>query len=173
MSLVEQELLTLPEHLRSSQVFSGVRVTRSLDLCVCFVDCCLSICTFFSFGHCVVCSSSIYGFWLPLWYLQTLLKDNGKFAHFLFRTYTVNLYSLNTSFRCFHWYLQTTKVSAPRKTKDITSNFKIDEIESQRISYFPLTHDKPTPTTISETSVCHDYVSTFKSGCVKGTVHSS
>jgi len=25
-------------------------------------------CTF-SFGHCVVCSSSIYGFWLPLWYL--------------------------------------------------------------------------------------------------------
>jgi hypothetical protein len=26
-----------------------------------------------SFGHCVVCSS-IYGFWLPLWYLQTLLK---------------------------------------------------------------------------------------------------
>jgi hypothetical protein len=24
-------------------------------------------------GHCVVCSSSIYGFWLPLWYLQTLL----------------------------------------------------------------------------------------------------
>ena len=25
------------------------------------------------FGHCVVCSSSIYGFWLPLWYLQTLL----------------------------------------------------------------------------------------------------
>ena len=27
----------------------------------------------FSFGHCVVCSSSIYGFWLPLWYLQTLL----------------------------------------------------------------------------------------------------
>jgi hypothetical protein len=32
----------------------------------------LSFCTF-SFGHCVVCSSSIHGFWLPLWYLQTLL----------------------------------------------------------------------------------------------------
>jgi len=28
----------------------------------------------FLFGHCVVCSSSIYGFWLPLWYLQTLLN---------------------------------------------------------------------------------------------------
>ena len=52
-------------------VFSGVRVTRSLVLYVCFVDHCLSLCTF-SFGHCVVCSSSIYGFWFPLWYLQTL-----------------------------------------------------------------------------------------------------
>jgi hypothetical protein len=70
--LVEQELLTLPEHLSSPPVFSGVRVTRSLVLYVCFVDRCLSFCTF-SFGHCVVCSSSIYGFWLPLWYLQTLL----------------------------------------------------------------------------------------------------
>jgi amino acid permease len=26
----------------------------------------------FSFGHCAVCSSSICGFWLPIWYLQTL-----------------------------------------------------------------------------------------------------
>jgi hypothetical protein len=26
----------------------------------------------FSFGHCVVCSS-IYGFWLPIWYLQARL----------------------------------------------------------------------------------------------------
>ena len=44
--------------------FSGVRVSQSLALCVCFVDRCLSFCPF-SFGHCVVCSSSIYGFWLP------------------------------------------------------------------------------------------------------------
>jgi hypothetical protein len=27
----------------------------------------------FSFGHCVVCPSSIYGFWLPLWHLQSFL----------------------------------------------------------------------------------------------------
>jgi hypothetical protein len=65
--LVEQELLTLPEYLSSPPVFSGVRVTRSLVLYVCFVDRCLSFCTF-SFGHCVVSSSSIYGFWLPLWF---------------------------------------------------------------------------------------------------------
>jgi hypothetical protein len=74
VSLVEQELLTLPEHLSSPPVFSEVRDTRYLVLYVCFVDHCLSFCTF-SFGHCVVCSSSIYGFWLPLWYLQTLLME--------------------------------------------------------------------------------------------------
>ena len=44
--------------------FRGVRVTWSLVLYVCFVDRCLCFCPF-SFGHCVVCPSSIYGFWLP------------------------------------------------------------------------------------------------------------
>ena len=81
---VEQELLTLPEHLSLPPVFSGVRFTRSLVLYICFVDRCLSFCTF-SFGHCVVCSSSIYGFWLPRWYLQTLLTSNdksGQLCHF-------------------------------------------------------------------------------------------
>jgi hypothetical protein len=58
---VEQELSNLPEHLSSSPVFSGVRVTRFLVLYACFVDRCLSFCTF-SFNHCVVCSSLIYGF---------------------------------------------------------------------------------------------------------------
>jgi hypothetical protein len=66
--LVEQELLTLPEHLSSLPVFGEVRVTRSLVLRECFVERCLSLCTS-SFGHCVVCSSSIYEFW----YHQTLL----------------------------------------------------------------------------------------------------
>ena len=61
--LVEQKLFTLPGHLSSPPVFSGVRVTQSLVLCVCFVDRCLSVCTFFSFGHCVVWPSSIYGFY--------------------------------------------------------------------------------------------------------------
>ena len=51
-----------PEHLSSPPpVFIGVRVTQFLVLYVCFVDRCLSFGTF-SFGHCVVCSSLIYGF---------------------------------------------------------------------------------------------------------------
>ena len=52
VSLVEQELPTLPGHLSSPPVFSVVRVTRSLVLCVCFVNICLSFCTF-SFDNCV------------------------------------------------------------------------------------------------------------------------
>ena len=45
MPLMEQELPTLPEHLSSPPVFSGVRVTRSFVLCVCSLSfwplCCL------------------------------------------------------------------------------------------------------------------------------------
>jgi hypothetical protein len=61
--------------------FTGVHVTRSLVLYVCFVDHYLSFCTF-SFDHCVVCSSSICGFWLPLWYLQSLLNVLHLWVHY-------------------------------------------------------------------------------------------
>jgi hypothetical protein len=71
--LVERDLPTLPEHLSSPPNFSRVRVTRSLVLCVCFVYRSLSFSTLPS-GHCVVCSFSIYGFVLPLWYHQALLS---------------------------------------------------------------------------------------------------
>ena len=42
------------------------------------------VCTFSRYSivycHCVVCPSSIYGFWLPLWYLQTLLILTARFC---------------------------------------------------------------------------------------------
>jgi hypothetical protein len=76
--LVEQELLTLPEHLSSSSVFSGGRVTRSLVLYACFVDRCLSFCTF-------VCSSSIYEFWLPL-----LVSSNSSYIVVKLFIWTIN-----------------------------------------------------------------------------------
>ena len=54
--------------------FSKIEILKSkFNKRVCFVDRCLSFCTF-SFGHCVVYSFSTYGFWLPIWYLQTLLN---------------------------------------------------------------------------------------------------
>ena len=52
--------------------FSGIHIFRSLALYICFADRCWSFCPF-SFGPCVVCPSSIYGFRLPLLYLQTFL----------------------------------------------------------------------------------------------------
>jgi hypothetical protein len=68
----------------SPPVFSGVRVTRSLALYVCFVDLCLSSCTF-SCGHCVVCSSLIFRFRLPF----------GIFK--LFMTFIMKSYSNRTT----------------------------------------------------------------------------
>jgi hypothetical protein len=43
------------------------------------VDRYLSFCSFFSFGHCVVCPSWTYGLRLSLWYLQTLIKIIRQF----------------------------------------------------------------------------------------------
>jgi hypothetical protein len=83
--LVVQEFRIFPEHLSSPLVFSGVRVMcigfRSLFVplsiffwplyCLSFFDLRILITPLVSFGHCVVCPSSIYAFWLPLWYLQS------------------------------------------------------------------------------------------------------
>ena len=77
------------------------RLSLSLAFCVLFCRslffvllyfffwplCCLFFCllaivlsVLLSFGHCVVCSSSIYGFWLPHWFLQTFLTRNAQCA---------------------------------------------------------------------------------------------
>jgi hypothetical protein len=73
--------------------FGGVRVVRSLVFCAMFCRwlfvlfplffwplCCLSffylrplVTPLVSIDHCVACPSSIYGFWLPLWYLLTIV----------------------------------------------------------------------------------------------------
>ena len=50
--LVEQELLTLTEHLSSPSVFSGVRVTRSLVLYVYFINRCIVLLSFFFLPLC-------------------------------------------------------------------------------------------------------------------------
>ena len=61
----------------------GSRYSIFSYIYICFVDGCLTFCSF-SFGQfCVVCFSSIYGFWLPLWYLQTRL------AYFLLSLYSM------------------------------------------------------------------------------------
>ena len=57
---VEQDLLTIFEHLRSSPVFGGVHVARSLVVYVCFVYYLLSVWLFLCFSHCVVSLFSTY-----------------------------------------------------------------------------------------------------------------
>ena len=73
LSLVEQELLTFPDHLSSSQVFSGVRVARSLVLCVMF---CRSLFVLLSLFFCLLCYLSF----LDLWILITpLVSSNSSY----------------------------------------------------------------------------------------------
>ena len=57
------------ETLEFTSALSGVRFARSFVFCV-LLDRCLSVCPF-SFGHCVVCLSSISGF---LYYLVGISK---------------------------------------------------------------------------------------------------
>jgi len=52
--------------------FNGVRVAQSVVFCG--VMFCRSLFVLFSSDHCIVCPSSNYGFWLPLWYLQASFK---------------------------------------------------------------------------------------------------
>jgi hypothetical protein len=73
LPLVEQELLTFPDHLSSSQVFSGVRVARSLVLCVMF---CRSLFVLLSLFFCLLCYLSF----LDLWILITpLVSSNSSY----------------------------------------------------------------------------------------------
>jgi len=51
-SVIFNKLNTMPNNLSHSDTFSGVLVTRSLVLCVCFVDRCLSFCVFFFWPLC-------------------------------------------------------------------------------------------------------------------------
>ena len=98
--------------------FSGVRVTRSLVVYVCFADRCLSFCTF-SFGHCIVCSSSIYGFWLPFWYLQTL-PHLWIYAEMLFTDMNCVTFGLTIG-KC-DWHL-TCNVSSECSVPHFTDTF--------------------------------------------------
>ena len=66
MSRVEQELINSSRAHEFIIGFSGVLVARSF---------CRSLFVLLSFFicHCIVCPSSIWGFWLPFWHLQTFL----------------------------------------------------------------------------------------------------
>jgi hypothetical protein len=75
MQLVEQELLTLPEHMSPSSVFSGVRVTRSLVF------------------MCMFCRSLFVLLYFFFWPLCWFTDSDYPFGIFiLFLTFTEYLY---------------------------------------------------------------------------------
>ena len=86
VSLVKQELPTLPEHLSSTSVFSRVRVTRSLVFCVMFCRSLFVLLSFFVWPLCCL-SFDVQILITSLWYLQTLLYEclfwNSFFCFFV------------------------------------------------------------------------------------------
>ena len=96
MKLMEQELLTLPEHLSSPPVFIRVRVTLSLVLCAMFCRLLFVLYSFFIWSLRCLSFSLNYGFWLPLWYLQTLLSLIKAIDEYLSRFNAHPTRSVNT-----------------------------------------------------------------------------
>ena len=66
--------VTLHGKLSSPTVSCGVLVAQSLVFGVVFCRSLFVFLFFFSFSHCIVCSSLIINFRLLLWYIQTFLK---------------------------------------------------------------------------------------------------
>jgi hypothetical protein len=67
--------------------FSGIRVTRFIYRCLSFSP--------FSFGHCIVCSSAVDGFWWHLCHLQTFRQMRVK-------QQAICVYPFEASFKSFH-----------------------------------------------------------------------
>ena len=65
------KLVQRKRYYQCTQTISGVFVAQSLVFSTSIVFC-KSLFVLF-FGHCFVYPSSMYGFWLPLWYFQTFL----------------------------------------------------------------------------------------------------
>ena len=86
VSLVEQELLTLPQHLSTHPVFSRFCVVRSLIVCVEFCRPLFVLLSFLVY-HRIVCPSLIYIFWLPLWFLQTIFTEKYFWCMKMYDTY--------------------------------------------------------------------------------------
>jgi hypothetical protein len=85
-----------------------VRTKLLIFSCVFFVD--HFICPFVLFlFHCVVCPSLIYGFWLPLWYLQTLPR---YYVHLYSQLNNVLYYKRN-SMKC----IQRSSKTNPTKNR--------------------------------------------------------
>ena len=95
LSLVGQELLTLPKHMSSPLVFSEVPVAPCLVFCIVL---CRSLFILLSFFFWPLCCLSFFDLWiliyqLSLWYIQTLLKYTQVCHSIALCRFVVHLYS--------------------------------------------------------------------------------
>jgi hypothetical protein len=85
VSIVEQELLTLPEHMSSTPVLNVVHGIRSLALYVCLTDRCLSFCAFFFLAIMLSVllryTNSDYSFGIFKLFIQILINFSRTMAH--------------------------------------------------------------------------------------------
>ena len=126
MPLVEQELFTLPEHLSSTPVFNGIRVTRSLVLYVYFVDHVLSICTFFFWPLCCLFFFEIRI--LLLWYLSIILDLQNFFHWYILQNWKLETKDTASSASFLDAYLEfddSGQLSTKIYDKRDDFNFKI------------------------------------------------
>jgi hypothetical protein len=66
--------IELGQTIQWPQDTKGVTIVICLPLyCLSYFDWCLLITSLVSFGHCIVYPTSIYAFWLPLWYLLAIV----------------------------------------------------------------------------------------------------
>ena len=77
-----------------------------------------------SFGHCVVCSSSIYRFWLPLWYLQTLLVWRAELSDTILKRGPAKL--------CLIWFSGFSKCDPSSKYAYLHNQYKSAEWKLHR-----------------------------------------
>jgi hypothetical protein len=107
---MQQELLPF-RNTWVHPVFNVARFTRYFVLCLCFIHRGLSF-WHLSFDHCVVCPS-IYGFWLPLWYLQTLLtvyymEDEDMIYTFIcIHVHQINEVTSQSNWMTFPYYVSS------------------------------------------------------------------
>ena len=85
----------------------------------CFVEYCWYFFPF-SFDHCIVCPSSIYGLWLALWYLHTFVLSNDDKTQY---SNLVNGYrsSQSPSYSPMHWFLMKEKFEDTKEVISIKS----------------------------------------------------
>jgi len=119
--LVEQELLTLLGILSSPPFFSGVRVTRSLVLCVCFVDCCLSFCTLIFWPLCCL-------FFFDIRILITSLVSSNSSLRMLVCVHNTNITLMSLRFSTQNYplvvYLPSNRITVTKLLLLFTANIQ-------------------------------------------------